>query len=336
MWRKWLNNIIEVSSENQHRLVSNLRPLLHFMKIFGIDLDLSQPHSKCRRCSFVILSIFVYAEVIIFSSTESLIPEKRPTSTTYLLHITVLHIWLIWNYLFPMVMYYMVIFNWKNLWLAIENLERSMNYTTSSLQQLRRVSIAVTTFVITLVISTFFCSYLIPKLLQIINPLSQAFTIEMINGRYKIIEQLINGDWKKALENIGYFFLDFYAMATIYLFVLVTLLVSMSLQVIIEEVRNPLQPIGNSAKTQLMKWGQNYGHIFIFNKQINKCFGMFLLISYLKQMITMQEQIFVLNNQILSSDRPGSTYILFFILLSKSLPCVIIMYGSHKIKNKVF
>ena len=270
-----------------------------------------------------------------FSSTESLIPEKRPTSTTYLLHITVLHIWLIWNYLFPMVMHYMVIFNWKNLWLAIENLERSMNYTTSSLQQLRRVSIAVTTFVITLVISTFFCSYLIPKLLQIINPLSQAFTIEMINGRYKIIEQLIHGDWKKALENIGYFFLDFYEMATIYLFVLVTLLVSMSLQVIIEEVKNPLQPIRNSAKTQLMKWGQNYGHIFVFDQHINKCFGLFLLIFFLRQMIVIQDLIFVIINKMLNTDRVEFLQ-QFFILLNNVIQCLIISCASQNIKNKVF
>ena len=136
--------------------------------------------------------------------------------------------------------------------------------------------------------------------------------------------------------NAGVIFIHFYEMAAICLFVLLIALATISLQVIIEEVKNPLPPIGNSSKTQLKKWGQKYGHIFILNQQINKCFGMFLLISYLKQMITMQEQIFVLNNQILSSNRPGSTYILFFILLSKSLPCVIITYGSHKIKNKVF
>ena len=158
----------------------------------------------------------------------------------------------------------------------------------------------------------------------------------MINGRYLIIKYLFDGDWIKAMLNAGVIFVHLYEMAAICLFVLLIALATISLQVIIEEVKNHLPTIANGAKTQLMKWGQNYGHIFIFNKQINKCFGMFLLISYLKQMITMQEQIFVLNNQILSSDRPGSTYILFFILLSKSLPCVIIMYGSHKIKNKVF
>ena len=338
MWRKWLNNIIEVSSENQQQLVSNLRPLLHLMKIFGIDLDLSQPYSTCRRYGFVILSILAYAFVVWFNYTDMFDPELSHTSAKYWITFIVIRTWFIWNYLFPLVMAYMATFNWKNLWLAIEHLERYVNYPTSSLRQLRRVSIGLIALAIGLVNRIFllFWLYSTPKAKFNSNHFSQVFTIGVSKDRYLIIEYLFNGNWVKALVSTGRTFVDFYEWAVICLFVLVTVLSSISLQVIIGEVKNPLPPIGNSSNTQLKKWGQKYGHIFILNQQNNKCFGMFLLISYLKQMITMQEQIFVLNNQILSSDRPGSTYILFFILLSKSLPCVIIMYGSHKIKNKVF
>ena len=132
MLRKWLNNIIEVSNENQHHLVSSLRPLLRLMTIFGIDLDLSPPYSTCRRYGFVILSIIAYAFVVWFNSLEIFDPEISPTSIKYWIDFMASYIWLIWDYLFPLVMNYMVIFNWKNLWLAIENLERSMNYPTSS------------------------------------------------------------------------------------------------------------------------------------------------------------------------------------------------------------
>ena len=143
MWRKWLNNIIEVSSENQHHLVSNLKPFLRLMTTFGIDLDLSQPYSKCRRYGFVILSILVFALVVLFNSVGSLDPVMSPTSTKYWINFIALRSWSVWNYIFPLVMNYMATFNWKNLWLAIENLERSLNYPTASLRQLHRVSIGL-------------------------------------------------------------------------------------------------------------------------------------------------------------------------------------------------
>ena len=169
MWRKWLNNIIEVSSENQHQLVSNLRPLLHFMKIFGIDLDLSQLHSTCRRHSFVILSILLYSLIILFNTIDKYEPEPSLTSTKYWITLIAMRTWFVWNYIFPLVMTYMVTFNWKNLWLAIENLERTMNYPISSLRQLHRVSIGLTALTIGLVNRAVFWSSLIPKLLHIIN-----------------------------------------------------------------------------------------------------------------------------------------------------------------------
>ena len=151
MWRKWLNNIIEVSSENQHHLVSSLRPLLRLMTIFGIDLDLSQPYSTCRRYGFVILTILVYAGITMFNFTVNSIPNTSPTSTRYWIDFIISYAWFVWNYLFPLVMNYKVTFNWKNLWLAIENLERSMNYPTSSLRQIHRVSIGLTALAIGLV-----------------------------------------------------------------------------------------------------------------------------------------------------------------------------------------
>ena len=143
MWRKWLNNIIEVSSENQHHLVSNLKPFLRLMAIFGIDLDLSQPYSTCRRYGFVILSILVFALVVLFNSVDALDPVMSPTSTKYWINFIALRSWFVCNYIFPLVMNYMATFNWKNLWLTIENLEQSMNYPTASLRQLYRVSIGL-------------------------------------------------------------------------------------------------------------------------------------------------------------------------------------------------
>ena len=148
MLRKWLNNIIEVSNENQHHLISSLRPLLRLLAIFGNDLDLSQSYSTCRRCSFAILSIFVYGGVVMVNSFEYSIPSKRPTSTRYWITIILSRTWFTWNFLFPLLINYMVSFQWKNLWLAIENLERSMNYPTTSLRQLHRVSIGLTALAI--------------------------------------------------------------------------------------------------------------------------------------------------------------------------------------------
>ena len=158
----------------------------------------------------------------------------------------------------------------------------------------------------------------------------------MIRVRYFIIQYLFDGDWEKLLVWIERIFVDFYEWAATCLFVLVTALASISLQVITEEVKNPLPPIGNSAKTQLKKWGQNYSHIFILNQQINKCFGLFLLIFILKQMIVITDHISIVNDQFLSSDNLGSPFYRFFFLFSYSLPCLMICYASQNIKNKVF
>ena len=158
----------------------------------------------------------------------------------------------------------------------------------------------------------------------------------MTKGRYEIIQYLFNGDWKNASVLGGRTFVNVYEWAAIGLFVLITAIASISLQAITEEVKNPLPSIANGAKTQLMKWGQNYYHIFIFHQQINKCFGLFLLIFILKQMIIIQNHIFLINDEMLSSDRPGSSIYLFFILFTYSLPCLIICYVSQDMKNKVF
>ena len=159
MWRNRLNNIIEVSSENQHQLISNLRPLLHFMKIFGNDLDLSQPYSICRRYGFVILSILVHGFLLLVNSTYANDTEPSVTSTRYWIEYIAMQTWFVWDYIFPLLMIYMVTFNWKNLWLAIENLERSVNYPTSSLRQLHRVSIGLTALAIGLVNIAFFIGH---------------------------------------------------------------------------------------------------------------------------------------------------------------------------------
>ena len=158
----------------------------------------------------------------------------------------------------------------------------------------------------------------------------------MIKRRYFIIQYLFDGDWENLLMWIERIFIDLYEWAATCLFVLVTALASISLQVITEEVKNPLPPIGNSAKTQLKKWGQNYSHIFIFNQQINKCFGMFLLITILKEMIIIQYTIFATKDKMLSSDRLGFPFFLFLRLFHEILPCLIICYASQNMKNKVF
>ena len=157
----------------------------------------------------------------------------------------------------------------------------------------------------------------------------------MIKRRYFIIQYLFDGDWEKLLVWIERIFVDFYEWAATCLFLLVTALASISLQVITEEVKNPLPPIGNSAKTQVKKWGQNYSHIFILNQQINKCFGMFLLITVLKEMIIIQYSIFAIKDEMLSSDRLGSPFFLFLRLFHEILPCLIICYASQNMKNKV-
>ena len=157
----------------------------------------------------------------------------------------------------------------------------------------------------------------------------------MIKGRYEIIQFLFDGDWERALVFSGRTFVDFYEWAAIGLFVLITAIASISLQVITEEVKNPLPSIANGAKTQLMKWGQNYSHISIFNQHINKCFGMFLLITVLKEMIIIQYSIFAIKDEMLSSDRLGSPFFLFLRLFHEILPCLIICYASQNMKNKV-
>ena len=158
----------------------------------------------------------------------------------------------------------------------------------------------------------------------------------MIKGRYEIIQYLFNGDWKNASVLGGRTFVNVYEWAAICLFVLVTAIASISLQVIIEEVKNPLPSIANGAKTRLMKMGQNYSHISVFNQEINKCFGMFLLIFFLKQMITIQEKISVGSEQMLRSDRVGSFPSFVVSLLSDLIQCLILCYASHDMKNKVF
>ena len=91
--------------------------------------------------------------------------------------------------------------------------------------------------------------------------------------------------WMNSMSLAGRSIIDMWECSSVLLFHLLIWLASMSIQVIIEEVKNPFPPIYDTICSQAVKWKRSYFSIFKFINQVNQFFGFFLLFFIVKQLV---------------------------------------------------
>ena len=119
-------------------------------------------------------------------------------------------------------------------------------------------------------------------------------------------------------------------------FFTLTWLVSMSIQVIIDEVKNsPLANHTTAEQKLAIKWNRSYCLIFNFTEEINNIFGSILLLFIGRQFFLCFDKSFqIIMSAVQKKNLSGCTFEFAFIF-NNMLVLLLIMYGAQRMKNKV-
>ena len=129
---------------------------------------------------------------------------------------------------------------------------------------------------------------------------------------------------------------DYFAFQIVMANFSLTWLVSMSIQAIIDEVKNNVQENHPSADQQLaIKWNRNYCLIFNFTDEINNFFGSVLLLFIGRQFFLCFDNPFqIMMSAFQTKNLSGCTFELSFIANNLFLLSLII-YRAQRMINKV-
>ena len=154
----------------------------------------------------------------------------------------------------------------------------------------------------------------------------------MDNRFSKILKYWRAGRWLKSLSLTGLCIINLYECFSVVLFLSMTWLASMSLQVIMEEVRSSFPPSGGNALPLPLKWKQSYHLISNYIREIDRFFGTFLLVFFVKGFLycfTVSCELIVFMN---SSD--SARFYIYGLFRNTSLNGLVI-FGSYNMKKKV-
>lgn len=293
MWRTLLLKIIDVSKGPPPNLAWSLQPLLNTMLFFSIDLNVSRDRSPLKRLIISVLCLTSFAFMAFSNVYFNFILNSTSGADLRLVQdwitVSTLYKWRVWNIIFPSSMFYASAFKWRQLWKKAQKVQESMNYPATFLWQLRVTSTTMVVVIICGVNALKFKFFKIKKKNN--NNKCQSILQEVswytFRGTYKKVMKLIlNGDWLQALSRIGLNLLDMHECLTVALFGCLTKLASMSIQLIIEEVKNPFLPVDYLTRSQLLKWKRSFYLIMKFIRKIDDYFSMFLFIFFTNQFLT--------------------------------------------------
>ena len=137
-------------------------------------------------------------------------------------------------------------------------------------------------------------------------------------------------------DQVAYELCDVFAFHIIMSYLALTWLVSMSIQVIIDEVKNGAQLDQRSADQQLAKkWNRSYCLIFKLTKKIDNCFGSVLVYFIGRQFFLCFQNLFqIIMTFVYKESLSDCLYELSYIF-NNTLLLLMIIYGAQRMKNKV-
>ena len=323
------STIIEISSEYQKDLLWSLRPTIYAMQMVGIDLNQSTTPSKLRRCSFITLGlalqISIMVTVFVEKSQNIYTGDLKPTAGW--LRFLDKYFTYCWTVVFLLVLFELLtLIKWKSLWKTMMELEQFMNFQATFHRQLRKVCILSVCIPFIMVIVLYF---LLLKCQDII------INTGMYNFPQQIHQHAINRHSESSLAyKIADELFDFCGFQIIMAYFSLTWLVSMSIQVIIDEVKN--SPHRTPADQQLaIKWNRSYCLIINFVEEIDNFFGSVLLV-YTGQLFFLgfQNSFQVIMSAVAKENLLNCVYPVSYIVKNVSI-LLLVIYGAQRMKKKV-
>ena len=337
--------VSDQSSENQLNLVGNLNPIVHSLRIFGIDLAAVQSNRKYRRCGSILFGAITI--VTIATSTYLRLCESKKslslTSTMSWSRVLVRCVMVARNVLLTLALLQMAtLLHWRPLWRNMQDMEKHISYPATFHSALSKVSLASIIFIFFLVVN------------QIPNDMSK-FNSQIPNQEGDYIHHWLMDYWLvmfqelsttmtkgsgfkivgiQSLIQIGILMTDLYEDLTIALFFSLTYIASMSLQLIIDDVRVCSIVPHSTPAHQIMQWKTSYCLVLNFTRRVNQFLEATLFLFIAKQ-FTMCSLMFVSAVCLWAKDARGmSDAFVTAYLLKNTVLISVITFGSQNMKHK--
>ena len=143
----------EIPSADQHDLAWSFRPFRYSLRVFGIDLDVGQPRSKLRRKISPIFGKFMMIYFLVFHLQVLywIYVDSELKNTAAWIELGMDLIDMISSLLFQLIVFFKLHFKWKGLWQKVEQMEKIINFPTTSYSHLRNWSAILIAFVFAVV-----------------------------------------------------------------------------------------------------------------------------------------------------------------------------------------
>ena len=344
-------SIVPVFGEYQRDLVWSFQPIFYLMRVLGIDLQTSQSNSKCRRFGFLTLAtlMLIYNLVTVLVKHFMQKITEVPNTTKFWVELLRKQSTLTSSILMPVTLVVTTILKWKSLWQQVHEMEHLVNFA-NFLWHLRKIAIGTSTIVIFFIFlvkltslnhhrngacSCFYVLGLTHKCWLI--PFFVWF--QDMEGVFRRNMMIITKDNAAAVYNIfietGNEITDLYIYLTAILFVCLTCIGSISIQIIIKEVRTQIPKLENKSGNRVRKWRQIYGVVHEFIEEIDTFFGPILLIFFARMFIFFIISVFKLT-YIEIMDLNISLILQRMIYFAKVILYIsMLAYRSHKMKQQV-
>ena len=131
-------------NQDQYKLTWSFNPLLYWLRIFAVDLDVLQERSAFRRGTFNLLglSILVYTVLWPIGSRPEWFNRSSNSSSTSnnAIPIDKIRSSVLDGILKPtqVCLFQLLLFKWNKIWRKIDDMERKINYSVDSYRRLRK------------------------------------------------------------------------------------------------------------------------------------------------------------------------------------------------------
>ena len=125
MWKRIVGSTAEMVAGDQCDPLCGVQPILHAMRWFGLELNLSLERSSFHRwaagvwavISFALMELAVIHDVYFMPDMYTIGGNSTSLKSTRLwLNLVLRFKWVTWDALFPLVMFVAVVLKWPQLW----------------------------------------------------------------------------------------------------------------------------------------------------------------------------------------------------------------------------
>lgn len=331
------SSIVQIPSEYQRDLLWSFQPIFYLMRILGIDLDVSEPHSKFRRLVFITIAVLMLAYSITSNSFwhhQLEIAETEGTTTYWVAFLRELTI-TISGILIPSILVAVTIFRWNPVWKKLHKIENSVNFQKSLLMKMRRTVACTCTMVISFFIWVKLYGYWCILWVELYGWTMFFQDLVIWSCSSKIVRPNSTMAFN-IFTAIGAQLTDLYIYLSVILFTCLTCVASDGIQIIIDDVPSQSLMFHSESSHRVRKWRRSYGLIYDFVEEVDRFFGPILLVFFARKFIVFVITVFqlILLELNMTDDRIFiAERIVYFTKVTVYIPTV--AFRSHKMKQQV-